>query len=111
MRNESGCCKKKGIAAEDVLLLSLRQMLGLIGVCLRPVLYPSDGELLDKGMHVGVNVTTCRHSERKEGVGSEERAPILVFLPLDCVDEVFSYMACCIPQIGAGTRVDDGNVE
>ena len=26
--------------------------LGLIGVCLRPVLYPSDGELLDEGMHV-----------------------------------------------------------
>ena len=51
------------------------------------------------------------NSERKEGVGSGERAPILVFLPLDCVDEVFSYMACCIPQIGAGARVDDGDVE
>ena len=41
--------KQKRIAAEDVLLLSLPpdQMLGLIGVvCLRPVLYPSDGELL-----------------------------------------------------------------
>ena len=50
-------------------------------------------------------------SERKEGVGSGERAPILVFLPLDCVGEVFSYMTCCIPQIGAGARVDDGNVE
>ena len=36
-------------------------------------------------------------SERKEGVGSGERSPILVFLPLDCVSEVFSYMACCIP--------------
>ena len=59
----------------------------------------SDGELLDEGMHVQANVTTCRHSERKEGVGSGERAPILVFLPLDCVGEVFSYMACCIPQI------------
>ena len=54
---------------------------------------------------------TCRHSERKEGVGSGERAPILVFLPLDCVGEVFSYVAYCIPQIGAGTRVDDGYVE
>ena len=39
------------------------------------------------------------------------RAPILVFLPLDCVGEVFSYMACCISQIGAGARVNDGNVE
>ena len=55
--------------------------------------------------------TSPRHSERKVGVGSGERAPILVFLPLDCVGEVFSYMAYCIPQIGAGARVDDGNVE
>ena len=52
-----------------------------------------------------------RHSKRKEGVGRGERAPILVFLPLDCVRKVFSYMACYIPQIGAGARVDDGNVE
>ena len=44
--------KQKRTAAEDVLLLSFRQMLGLIGVCLRPVLYPSDGELLDEGMNV-----------------------------------------------------------
>ena len=36
---------------------------------------------------------------------------MLVFLPLDCVGEVFSYMACCIPHIGAGARVDDCNVE
>ena len=86
-------------------------MLEIIRVCLRLVLYPSDGELLDEGMHVWANVTTCRHSERKEAVGSEERAPILVFLPLNCVGEVFSYIACCIPQIGAGARVDDGNVE
>ena len=47
----------------------------------------------------------------RKGVGSGERAPIVVFLLLDCVGEVFSYMACCIPQIGAGARVDDGNVE
>ena len=51
------------------------------------------------------------YSERKEGVGSGERAPILVFLPLDSVGEAFSYMACFIPQIGAGARVDDCNVE
>ena len=36
---------------------------------------------------------------------------MLVFLPLDCVGEVFSYMADCIPQIGAGARVDGHNVE
>ena len=75
------------------------------------MLYPSDGELLDEGTHVRANLTTCQHSERKEGVGSGERAPILVLLPRDCVGEVFSYMACCIPQIGAGARVGDGNVE
>ena len=86
-------------------------MLGLVGVYLQPVLYPSVGELLDEGMHVRANFTTCRHSERKDGVGSGERAPILVFLPLDCVGEVFSCVACCIPQIGAGARVNDGNVE
>ena len=33
------------------------------------------------------------------------------YLPLDCVGEVFSYMAFCIPQIEAGARIDDGNVE
>ena len=54
---------------------------------------------------------TSPHGERKERVGSGERAPTLVFLPLDCVGEVFSYMACCIPQIGAGARVGEGNVE
>ena len=36
---------------------------------------------------------------------------MLVFLPLDCVNVKFSYMACCIPQMGAGARVDDGNAE
>ena len=75
------------------------------------MLYPSDGEVRDEGMHAWANLTTCRHSERKEGVGSGKRAPILVFLPLDCVGELFSYMACCISQIGAGARVGDGNVE
>ena len=76
-------------------------------MCLRPVLYPSDGELLDEGMHILADLATSRHSERKERVGSGER----VFIPLDCIGEVFSYMACCIPQIGAGASVDDGNVE
>ena len=44
-------------------------------------------------------------------LGSGERAPILVFLPLDSVGEVFSYVACCVPEIGADARVDDGDVE
>ena len=86
-------------------------MLGLVEVYLRPTFYPSDGELRDEGMHVLANLTTRRHIERKEGIGSEERAPILIFLPVDCAVEVFSCMACCILQIGAGARVKDGNVE
>ena len=52
-----------------------------------------------------------RRSEREEGVGSGERAPILVFLSLDCIGEVYSYIACCISEIGAGARVNDGNIE
>ena len=38
-------------------------------------------------------------------------SPDTCFLPLDCVGEVFSYMACCISQIGVGARGDDDNVE
>ena len=60
------------------------------------MLYPSDGELLDEDMHVWANLTTSRHSEMMEVVDSGERAPVLVFLPLDCVGEVFSCMACCM---------------
>ena len=51
---------------------------------------------------------TCRHSKRKEG---EVSSGVLVFILLDCVGEVFSCMACCILQIGAGARVNYGNVE
>ena len=56
---------------------------------------------------------TSRHidSDGKKEVGSGERAPILVFIPFDCVGEVFSCMACCILPIGAGARVNEGNVE
>ena len=75
---------------------------------LQLVLYPSDGELLDESMQMGANLTTRRHSEREERVSSGERAPILVFLPLDCVSEVFPCIACCILQIGAGARVNGG---
>ena len=32
--------------------------------------YPLNGELLNEGTHVRANLTTSRHSERKEGVGS-----------------------------------------
>ena len=75
------------------------------------MLYPSDGEPLDEGMHVLASLATRLHSERKEAVGSAERAPMLVFSRLDCVGEVSSCMTCCILQIGAGARVSDGNAE
>ena len=75
--------KQKRIAAEDVLLLFPHQMLGLVGVYLRPVLYPSDGDLFNTDMHVWTSLTTRCHSESKEiVVGSAEGAPILVFFPL-----------------------------
>ena len=80
-------------------------------MCLRPVVYPSDDELLDESIHVLANLTTRRHSERKDGVGSGQRAPILSFLSLDYVGKMFSCMACCILQIGTGARVDDGSVK
>ena len=52
--------KQKRIAAEDVHFHPFSQMLGLFGVCLRPVvLYPSDGELHDEGMYVRVYVCVC----------------------------------------------------
>ena len=75
------------------------------------VLYPFDGELLYERTHVWSNLTTRRDSEREERVGSGERAPILVFLSLGCVGEMFSCMACCLLRFGAGARVNDGNVE
>ena len=36
---------------------------------------------------------------------------MLVFFPLDCVGEVFSCMTCCIVQIRAGARVNDGKAK
>ena len=36
---------------------------------------------------------------------------MLVFLPLECVGEVFSFMSYFILQIGGGARVNGGNVE
>ena len=81
-------------------------MLGFVGVNLRQVLYPSDGELLNEGMHILASFTTHRPGEKKRGVNSGERAPIPVFLTLDYVREVVSCIACCIFQIGAGARVN-----
>ena len=75
------------------------------------MLYPLNGELLDEGMRVSANLPTHQCSERKKGVDRGERAPILVFLPLNCVGEVFSCMTCCILQIRPGARVNDGNVQ
>ena len=77
----------------------------------RPVLYRSDGELLDEDMYVLANLTTRRHSVRKEIIGSGERIPILVFLPLNCIGKVVFCMAYCILQTRAGAMVNDGNVE
>ena len=78
---------------------------------LRPVFYPSDGKLLYEGIHAGANLTTSRHSERKKGVGKWGTSPDTCFFAARVHGEVFSYKACCILQIGAGARVDDGNVE
>ena len=58
-------------------------------------------------MHVWTELTTRRHSERKEIVSREERAMILVFLPLNCVGEVFSSLSCRALQVAADERVDD----
>ena len=47
-------------------------------------------------MHVGANLATLGHGKRKEEKAEGELPPILVLLSLDCVDEVFSCLACCI---------------
>ena len=49
--------------------------------------------------------------ENKKGEDSWERAPLLVFLQLDCVSEVFSCMAWSTLEIRAGARVDGDIVE
>ena len=74
------------------------------------MLYPSDGELVHKAStsepaspHVGI--------ARGRGVASGERSPILIFLPLDGVGEVFSCLARRILENGAGARVNDGDVK
>ena len=53
-------------------------MIATQDVYFQPVLYPSDSELFNEGMHVWVSLTTRRHSESNERVGSVERAPILL---------------------------------
>ena len=86
-------------------------MLRHVGVYLRFVPYPSDGKLLDEGMPVPVSPITRQQSERKEGVSSGERAPILDSVPFDCVGNMFFWMACYILEIPAGARANIGNAE
>ena len=76
----------------------------------RHVIYPFDSEILNKGMHVWASVITRGHSERKEGGGSGERVPVLVYRRLNCVREVFSCMVSCILQTGADARGKGGDV-
>ena len=66
---------------------------------------------LYEDVHVWINFATRRHSKRMEGVGSGERVPILLFVPLDCVGEVFSSLACCVLEVGAYARVDDDEIK
>ena len=57
------------------------------------------------------SLTTRQYSERKEEISTGGQAPIVVFLPLDCVGNIVFCMACCILQIGAvGARVNDDNM-
>ena len=65
------------------------------------------GQFFDEGVYVWAELTTRRYSERKEGVGSGERAPILVFLSLNCVGEVFPSLPCRTLEVAADARVDD----
>ena len=64
-------------------------------------------QFFDEGVYVWTEFTTRRHSERKEGVGSGERAPILVISPLNCVGEVFPSLPCRTLEVAADARVND----
>ena len=64
-------------------------------------------QFFDEGVYVWTELTVRRHSERKEGACSGERAPILGFLPLNCVGEVFPSLPCRTLEAAADTRVDD----
>ena len=66
------------------------------------------GQFFDEGVYVWTEFTTRRHSERKEGVGSGERAPILVYLPFSGVGEVFPSLPCRTLEVAADARVDYG---
>ena len=91
---------------------------------LRIVLHSSDGQLLNKGLHLWTSLTKSRPINihitvivtviakgGREVVRSGERATILVVLPLDGVWEFFPCAACSIAQIKADARFDDGNLE
>ena len=50
-----------------------------------------NGQLFNKGLHLRASLTTSWNSKRKEGLlGSGERAPILLVLPIGGVGEMFS---------------------
>ena len=61
-------------------------------------------------MYVWTELTRRRHSERKEGVGSGERAPIIVIFTLGCVGEVIPSLPCRTLAVAADARVDYGEI-
>ena len=66
------------------------------------------GQFFDKGEYVWTELTPRRHSERKEGVGSGERAPIIVIIPLVCVGEVLPSLPCRTLEVVADAKIDYG---
>ena len=74
----------------------------------RPMLHPSKGELLNWCIPFWVSLTTRQHNERKNGIGSGDQPPIVVFLLLDCVGEMFHSFACYIIQIRAEQELTMG---
>ena len=71
------------------------------------MLHPSNDEILNEGMHIRASLTTCRHSEMKDEVVAGNEPRNLCF-PIDFLGEKCTCMACCIFQIRAGARVNDG---
>ena len=67
-------------------------------------------QFFNERVRIWTELTTRRYSERKEVVGSGERASILVFLPLNCVGEVLSSLPCRTIEVAADARVYDGEI-